>query len=357
MFIPFLTALWICLIKKNYSPISIHGYISRVAKYFAYNDISIDRTKFKAKVVMPRVQQPDDRAPSVEELRRILSWGKLRTKALILFLVSSGMRIGEAIKIKVKDVDFNSIPTRIRLSPQTASKTGQGRTVYISREATEYIKDYLGPRLNETCSWLFVSEVDNSKPMGEDRAWRTITDCIEKAGLGISKETTACNRRKLHPHSFRKFFFSRVVGIIGETAAHALMGHGTYLQTYYRRTEQERAQDYLRCMPYLTIIKESPEVSATLTDTKLITLRALAQAIGIDPVRVRIERQKQLGKELPKEAEILAIQNELNLKLAKQKDPLRKVILESELEDHLANGWNIQTVLASGKLLLSKEHS
>ncbi|MEM3692755.1 MAG: hypothetical protein QXI39_01865 [Candidatus Bathyarchaeia archaeon] len=35
---------------------------------------------FKVKVAMPRIDDPDDRTPTIEELRRVLSWGKLRTK-------------------------------------------------------------------------------------------------------------------------------------------------------------------------------------------------------------------------------------------------------------------------------------
>jgi hypothetical protein len=110
--------------------------------------------------------------------------------------------------------------------------------------------------------------------MSEDRAWRTIIECVEKAGLGKDEETTIHGRRKIHQHSFRKFFFSKVVGIIGETVAHAMMGHGSHLKTYYKKTEEERGRDYLKCMPHLTIphltiFSESPEMSRWKEDTRI----------------------------------------------------------------------------------------
>lgn len=341
---------------KGASPNSISGYVCRVERYFAYNDVFVDRVKFRAKVVMPRIEEPDDRAPTVEELRRMLQWGKRRTKALMLVIASSGMRIGEVIKIKIKDVDFAATPVKIHLSPQVASKKGQARTVYISAEATQYLKDYLERErhgIADKSGWLFTAEDDENKHLGEDRAWCTIIGCIEKAGLGKEFEATACNRRKLHPYSLRKFFFSKTVGVIGETAAHALMGHGSYMKTYYRRSEQERAADYLKCMMHLTVMSDSADAAAIKKEATLEALRSVAAAYGIDPTTVSINKQRHGGKEVPRDEEIAAIQDQIRFKLKPAESP-RKIIDESELELHLAQGWNVAMVLKSGRILVSK---
>lgn len=335
------------------SPHSIRGYVNRVMQYFAYNDVVLDKSVFRVKVGLPRVEDPDDRAPTVEELRQILSWGKLRTKAFILVLISSGMRLGEAIKLKVKDLDLNSKPVKVSLSPKVASKTGESRITYISDEATDYLKKYLGERITDREAWVFPSEADASNHMSEDRAWRTVIDNVEKAGLGKSKETTVHKRRKIHPHSFRKFFFSKTVGIVGETASHAMMGHGSYLKTYYRRTEDERAKDYLKCMPHLTVFGESPDMNRWKEEAKLEAVRAFAQALGVDPLRLRIEKAKESGRELSSGEEIEAIQNEIK-KLRSQKDDPKKIVDENELPKYLADGWDIQTVLPSGKIVIRK---
>lgn len=342
------------------SPHSISGYVNRVKQYFAYNDVVLDKTAFRVKVGLPRVEGPDDRAPTVEEIRRILAWGKLRTKALILVLASSGIRLGEAIRLKVKDVDFNSKPVRVRLSPKVASKTGQGRIAYISDEAAEYLKQYLGQRINEPETWVFPSEADETRHMSEDRAWRTIIECVEKAGLGKSKETTIHGRRKIHPHSFRKFFYSRVVGVIGETAAHAMMGHGSYMKTYYKRTEEERARDYLKCMPHLTIFGESPDVSRLKEEAKIEAIKAFAKTLGIENVEIRIAQLKEEEPEISDEEALGRVIREelgiakLNTQIKRENMDPKKIINESELERYLAEGWDVQTLLPSGKILIRK---
>ncbi|MGD0072398.1 MAG: site-specific integrase [Candidatus Bathyarchaeia archaeon] len=338
--------------KAEASPSTITGYVNRIMRYFAFNDVVVDSVRFRAKVVMPRVEDPDDRAPTVEELRSILSWGKLRTKTLILVMATSGMRLGEAIVLKIGHIDFASKPTRITLSSKVAKKTGKGRTVYISDEATEYLKRYLGER-NNADLWVFPSEADEHNHVSEDRAWSTITECIEKAGLGKGKETTTCGRRKIHPYSLRKFFFSKAVGVIGETATHAMMGHGSYQQTYYRRTEEERAKDYLKCMPHLFIFKDNVDLRNVKSEAALAAMRAFAEAYGIDPLRVKIEKQKETGKEPTTDEEIAAIQNEIKKLRAKESEP-KTIVTESELQQYLAQGWDVSTVLPSGKIVVTK---
>jgi len=51
----------------------------------------------------------------------------------------------------------------------------------------------------------------------------------------------------------RKYFMTRGSDVIGEHATHALMGHSFYMDTYYRKTVEERASDYRRLVPHLTV--------------------------------------------------------------------------------------------------------
>ena len=125
------------------------------------------------------------------------------------------------------------------------------------------------------------------------------------------------------------------------------------MKTYYKRTEEERANDYLRCMPYLLIFGGSPDKDEWKKEAKLEAIRAFAQALGVEPMRVRIEKQKELGRDPSAEEEIKAIQTEIRRLRAENNDP-KKIILEEELPKHLAEGWDVQTVLQSGKILIRK---
>jgi CRISPR/Cas system Type II protein with McrA/HNH and RuvC-like nuclease domain len=67
-------------------------------------------------------------------------------------------------------------------------------------------------------------------------------------------------------------------------------------------------------------------------------MRRMAEAYGIDPMRVRIERQKELGRNLDSEEEIQAMQNEIKKTREGEKDP-QTIVKEGELESYLRDGW------------------
>ena len=60
-----------------------------------------------------------------------------------MVLASSGLRATEAITLRLKDFDFDSMPcTRVHVRPEFA-KTRVERFVYISNEATEAVKQWI----------------------------------------------------------------------------------------------------------------------------------------------------------------------------------------------------------------------
>ncbi len=83
-----------------------------------------------------------DKVPSNAELRRILSHMDVKGKSLFLVLASSGMRIGEALKLQVDDVDLTSEPARINIRGEY-TKTGNPRVAFISFEAKEALEEWL----------------------------------------------------------------------------------------------------------------------------------------------------------------------------------------------------------------------
>lgn len=63
-------------------------------------------------------------------------------RALIYTLLSSGMRIGEALSIKVGDVNLKEEPASIAIKAEY-SKTRAGRVAYISDEAKEALEEII----------------------------------------------------------------------------------------------------------------------------------------------------------------------------------------------------------------------
>jgi len=113
-----------------------------------------------------------------------------RDKCLISILYESGMRIGELLGIKLRDIEQKDEVTRINIF----GKTGSRRIILIS--STPYLIRWLSshPNKNKADSPLWVA-MDKNK--GLQMQYRTATDCIKNIGkkAGINK--------RIYPHLFR----------------------------------------------------------------------------------------------------------------------------------------------------------
>ena len=83
-----------------------------------------------------------DRIPTREELMRVLGCSGVMLRALVLFCVSSGARVGETCAMRVDDLELSADPPRVHLRGE-ATKNHRDRTVFMSREAAEAIKVWL----------------------------------------------------------------------------------------------------------------------------------------------------------------------------------------------------------------------
>ena len=131
------------LYSLDLSSPSIKLYMESLRSYLAYHDIDVVPSKFKRKVKMPKAYREDEEALDVQDIRNILLvCNNRRLKAYILVLASGGFRAVEALAIRLKDIDFSSSPTKIHVRKEY-SKTRVPRDVYISDEATKFLKDWI----------------------------------------------------------------------------------------------------------------------------------------------------------------------------------------------------------------------
>jgi len=190
--------------------------------------------------------------PSNAELRRILSHTDVKGKSLFLVLASSGMRIGEALKLKVEDVDLTSEPAKINIRGEY-TKTGNPRIAFISSEAKEFLEEWLKIRENELK--VAVKRSRYGKAEADKRIWSfepTTAYYIWRASVeksGFAKKFTYNNgleRLTVHPHVLRKFFRTRMATVIPVDVVEALMGHEGYLTEVYRRYSLEDLAKFYR---------------------------------------------------------------------------------------------------------------
>jgi integrase len=234
------------LSEKGKSPSTIRTYITALKAFMLDNDIEYSREKLRAKTVMPAAYYVStDRAPTPQEVKRILQFAKLPTRAAILTLASSGLRIGELVSLKVQDIHFGEPGQPSRITVKAArSKSRKPRTTFTSPEATDSLRQHLGDKIKIAVTPIF--------PAGKDPLYRCIMRSIHNAGLEVKDGP----RNELHPHSFRKYFFSNCLAAgIDRGLVENWMGHQFALDTnYLRMSDDELANEYGKAIDKLTFL-------------------------------------------------------------------------------------------------------
>ena len=129
--------------NSNLTPTSLKLYVASIRSYLAYYDIDVIPSKFRRKVKMPKVYREDEEPLDVNDVRTILlSCNNRRLKTYLLILASGGLRAIEALAIRIKDIDLSVSPTKIHIRKEFA-KTKVARDIYISDEATHYLKQWI----------------------------------------------------------------------------------------------------------------------------------------------------------------------------------------------------------------------
>ena len=231
----------------------------------------------------------------------------VKGKALILTLASSGMRIGECLQVKLSDVDLSDNPARIVVRGEI-TKTGDTRTVFISREAKEALKEWLKVREAYLKSAANRNKgLGNSKPVEDDRlfpfSYNTANEmwenALRKAGLLDRDSSTGWNRYRIH--GLRKFFRSQLALACPVEIVEALMGHEGYLTEAYRRYTLKQMAEYYRKAEHLVTVQMPKEIAEIESEfwQELDRNRKLIEDLIIENRELRgknEELEKRLGR-------------------------------------------------------------
>lgn len=251
--------------KKSLTSNSVRQYLVGIKSYLAYYDIDIIPSKFKRKVRLPKRLQEDQEPIDSKDIRNILlNCNNRRLKTFILVLASGAMRSNEALAIRIRDIDFSSNPTRIHLRKEH-TKTRIARDIYISNEATKYLKDWI--------SWKyrfrkFLKEEEQRVKNDDDLVFqvaKSITGLqslyvkllkeLEKvltlSGLNDKKE--GMNRRTISFHSLRRHAKTVISTQVNQDYSEWFLGHNK--SPYWTMKEAERKEIYCtKIMKYLTFL-------------------------------------------------------------------------------------------------------
>lgn len=325
---------------------TIVDYVCSVKRFLLYQDVEIEENRFRNKVLLPRAMRIDDRPLSVEVIRRLLSLGRPNRKmlALILTLASSGMRLAEAMNLRVGDLELEGSPASARIKAEY-SKTRRERMAFVSDEAREALRPLVAGAQPERLVFDYWGDIWQR----EKNVMRTFAWVRERARLNEKFEDYRSTFRRVHFHLFRKFFLTRASDVIGEHAAHALCGHGFYMDTYYRKSEEERREDYVKLMPHLTILSQARPREEEMAER---VKREMLIAVGYSQKEVGELDIARLGDE--------GVQRMIRERLLVAPDAPKgdgqkqKVVGAREADRWIGEGWEWIGNLADGRAVLRR---
>ena len=128
-----------------------------------------------------------------------------------------------------------------------------------------------------------IHEGDISKPrrLQVTGVKRLFEDMLWKHGIRKEKK----KRHEFSIHSVRKFFKTRAEQVMKPINVETLMGHSTGISdSYYRPTEKELLEDYLKAVPLLTVseaeeVRRESQLSRQQLEGRLAQLEGLVSQL------------------------------------------------------------------------------
>lgn len=150
-----------------------------------------------------------------EEVKKILDVTKRkRDKLILMLLYSSGLRVSEVTKLKIRDLNLAEKTAMVR-----GGKGNKDRLVILSEQWVEEIKKYLASRKVKS-GYVFCK--GNGAPISVDSIQRMVRKARIKAGIN----------KNITPHSFRHSFATHLLEA-GESIRkiQELLGHSNLSTT------------------------------------------------------------------------------------------------------------------------------
>lgn len=261
--------------REEITAATLYNFVKAIKLFCEMSDIPISWKRITRG--LPKVRRfADDRAPTIEEIRKIVEYPDRRIKAIVYTMASSGIRLGAWDYLHWKDIQ------PIQKNGQTISAKV---TVYAGTEE-EYFSFITPEAYHELEKWISyrkaVGEEIDKNSWAMRHLWNTkvgyhhgiatepiklkssgIKTLIERSlkTQGIRKKSDLKKKRYEFQtdHGFRKWFKTRCeLAGMRSINIEKIMGHSIGISdSYYRATETELLEDYLKAIDFLTIKEEN----------------------------------------------------------------------------------------------------
>jgi integrase len=289
--------------ERKISAFTLKQRVITVKNFLEYHDIDISPRRFKLKVKLPRTIRKNKEALSKEDIAEILNAASdIRLKTYVLLLAATGMRAGEALSIRIKDLDLDSNPSKLFVRGEY-TKTRTDRTIFLTDEAAHQLKLWLDYKyrtrricykdeqegktiaefrtpVKKDTDLIFAVYQDVEKPNYlwlYDDLLKSFQRMLDRMGKGAREDGNE-RRRQITPHSFRRFVKTTISDLGYADYSEYFIGHSG--STYWRKKESEKAEIFRKIEPYLTFLNiHQLERQGADIQTKVEELEQLNQSM------------------------------------------------------------------------------
>jgi integrase len=251
------------------------SYLTYVKRFYAHHGIYVNPQQLKEKITLPKPQVFEDAALTKEEAKRIiLECHNPELRALITLVKDTLARPSELISLRLEHVNLAHDPPYLTI-PAYAAKNNLPREAFFTNETKQFLVTHLQRKnIAEPHRYIFLSDKEPLDPIGDEvgfqkavmrrvsefgKIWLLFLRRRLKDLAAEVEQRGATKRYRLHIYSWKKYGFTKIADTLGELAAHAIAGHKAYLITYYKKTREERAEDFKKVAPKLQLFAEEDQ--------------------------------------------------------------------------------------------------
>ena len=264
--------------RKEISAATLKNFIKSLKVFCESADIVVQWKKVTRGLPKGR-QVANDRAPTIEEIQKLVEYPDRRIKPIVYTMVSSGVRIGAWDLLQWKHVEPIADKNGKIVAAKLSVYVGDTEEYYafITNEAYDALKGWMDFRASygekiTGSSWL-MRDLWQTTNMNYGAKWGLATNPkkLKSSGIkrlleralweqGIRQPLTNGIRRHewKAAHGFRKFYKSRAEQIMKPINVELTMGHDIGISaSYYKPTVQEVLEDYIKAIPFLSINRDN----------------------------------------------------------------------------------------------------
>lgn len=309
--------------KFDLSHGSVKQSFSRLNKYLWYKKIKVTAHDIKEELEWPELIQEEKYAPSEDEFISIVSALNWKNRGFCITQSGTGKRPVELMGTQKKHYTLINNQYKIEI-PYYLTKKRISRTVFASIEATPYITQLLKDIEPEEFVWTkrktipqsFFNKYSHLKSeKAKIKAIKTFATYMLATlrislnlvlnKLGLDMKYLATGEHKITLYSFRARFITKALKVLDGDVVHAIVGHGAYLQTYQRRTDEEKLELFVEVAPYILLFDQ------TKNKEKIRKLQEANKKVGELEDKLTEEREARLLSEKQSKKDFAQLRKEI----------------------------------------------